>query len=43
MIFFDDDLSNIRSVQQLGVHCHYVPDGLSYSEFLKAIDEFQSK
>lgn len=41
MIFFDDDLTNIRSVQQLGVHCHFVPDGLSYSEFIKALNKYQ--
>ena len=39
MCFFDDDMSNIRDVSGLGVHCFHTPDGVTrelYSKGLKA-------
>ena len=33
MAFFDDDMSNVRDVQGLGVHCFYTPDGVTRKLF----------
>ena len=37
MAFFDDDMSNIRDVGGLGVHCFYTPDGVTKDLFEKGL------
>ena len=37
MVFFDDELRNIREVSDLGVRSVYVEEGLSYSLFINSI------
>ena len=40
MCFFDDDMSNIRDVRTLGVHCFHTPNGVTrkiFSQGLTAI------
>lgn len=37
MCFFDDDMSNIRDVSKLGVHCIYTPDGVTRKLFMQGV------
>ncbi len=37
MAFFDDEMRNIQDVGALGVHTVYVPDGLTWDRFHKAL------
>lgn len=37
MCFFDDDMSNIRDVSGLGVHCIYTPDGVTRKLFVQGV------
>lgn len=37
MCFFDDDMSNIRDVSGLGVHCVYTPDGVTRKLFVQGV------
>jgi magnesium-dependent phosphatase 1 len=38
MCFFDDDMTNIRDVGGLGVHCVYTPDGVTNKLFRQGLD-----
>ena len=38
MVFFDDELRNIRDVAQLGVQAVHVEDGVTWDVFVKAVD-----
>jgi magnesium-dependent phosphatase 1 len=40
MIFFDNEMGNIRSVSGLGVLSVYTPDGLTQAVFNRALDDF---
>ncbi|MEM9367786.1 MAG: magnesium-dependent phosphatase-1 [Planctomycetota bacterium] len=40
MIFFDDEMRNIREVGTLGVQCEFVEDGLTRSQFEQALKTF---
>ena len=37
MIFFDNQMDNIHSVGQLGVHCVYTPQGMTLKHFQKGL------
>jgi magnesium-dependent phosphatase 1 len=37
MCFFDDDMSNIRDVSSLGVHCFHTPDGVTWALYSKGL------
>eukprot|EP00760_Papus_ankaliazontas_P034822 PhM_4_TR7509/c0_g1_i2/m.84503/K17619/MDP1; magnesium-dependent phosphatase 1 len=38
MIFFDNQMNNIRDVSKLGVYCVYCPDGVTEDVWLKSLD-----
>uniref|UniRef100_A0A7S2JFT4 Magnesium-dependent phosphatase-1 n=1 Tax=Haptolina brevifila TaxID=156173 RepID=A0A7S2JFT4_9EUKA len=38
MCFFDDDMTNIRDVGGLGVHCVYTPDGVTRPLFVQGVN-----
>lgn len=40
MVFFDNELRNVRSVQKLGVKCVYTPDGMSKEAWYEAMEMF---
>lgn len=40
MVFFDNEMRNIRSVQKLGVKCIYTPDGMTKEAWFEAIEMF---
>ncbi|CAL8107962.1 unnamed protein product [Calicophoron daubneyi] len=41
MIFFDDLDWNVREVQELGVHAHLVPNGITASLFRRALKQYE--
>eukprot|EP00934_Nitzschia_sp_Nitz4_P003789 Nitzschia sp. Nitz4//scaffold189_size62959//13867//14489//NITZ4_006303-RA/size62959-snap-gene-0.7-mRNA-1//-1//CDS//3329539881//3779//frame0 len=41
MMFFDNEYSNIRSVESLGVKCFYTPDGMERKHWEEAREAFQ--
>jgi len=43
MIFFDNEVGNIRSVSKLGVHCVYCPDGVTQEIWEQGLNEFASR
>jgi hypothetical protein len=43
MIFFDNEMGNIRSVSALGVHCVFCPDGLTEEIWGSALREFAAE
>lgn len=40
MLFFDDEQRNIRDVSELGVHCVFVPAGMTTSLFGSGLSQF---
>jgi magnesium-dependent phosphatase-1 len=42
LVFFDNEMRNIRDVAQMGVHCGYCPDGLSRDLFLGSLSEYSN-
>lgn len=42
MLFFDDELRNIREISPLGVTCVHVEDGLNHQLFHRGIDLIQA-
>ena len=40
MLFFDNQMDNIRSVSALGVTCVYTPEGLTHRHFLDGLARF---
>eukprot|EP01012_Entosiphon_sulcatum_P005465 TRINITY_DN12427_c0_g1_i1.p1 TRINITY_DN12427_c0_g1~~TRINITY_DN12427_c0_g1_i1.p1 ORF type:complete len:187 (+),score=22.26 TRINITY_DN12427_c0_g1_i1:71-562(+) len=43
MLFLDNEMGNIRTVQQLGVVCIYCPDGLTSAVWKQALSEFANR
>jgi magnesium-dependent phosphatase 1 len=43
MLFFDNDQSNIRHVEELGVTCIHCPDGLNHDVWRYGLTRFQHK
>lgn len=43
MMFFDDESRNIQAVSTLGVNCYQVNDGVSISEIVNALKDYQKK
>jgi magnesium-dependent phosphatase 1 len=41
MVFFDNDMSNIQSIKQLGVKCFYTPDGMTREAWDDALKLFE--
>jgi magnesium-dependent phosphatase 1 len=41
MVFFDNEIGNIRSVKQLGVKCVYTPDGMTREAWDNALELFE--
>ncbi len=40
MVFFDNEMRNITSVQKLGVKCIYTPDGMTRDAWEEALEAF---
>ena len=43
MAFFDNEMRNIRSVQELGVKCVYTPDGMTREAWFQAMNMFDTE
>ena len=43
MIFFDNEMGNIRTVSKLGVHCIYCPDGVTKEIWDEGLENFASR
>jgi magnesium-dependent phosphatase 1 len=43
MVFFDNQMNNIRDVSELGVHCVYCPDGMTELIWEKGMKSFEGK
>jgi magnesium-dependent phosphatase 1 len=41
MLFFDNEMGNIRSVEKLGVKCVYCPDGITEGAWQEGLDMFR--
>ena len=42
MLFFDNEMHNIRNVAKLGVHCIYCPDGITERAWEEGLSKFVS-
>ena len=42
MLFFDDEMRNIRDIAQLGVHCVHVSEGVTHTLFDDSLRSFGS-
>mmetsp|Transcript_19655 Transcript_19655/g.24238 ORF Transcript_19655/g.24238 Transcript_19655/m.24238 type:complete len:178 (-) Transcript_19655:111-644(-) len=40
MVFFDNEMRNIRSVRELNVKCVYTPDGMTKEAWHEALEQF---
>lgn len=40
MLFFDNEMGNIRSVSKLGVQCVYCPDGMTQAIWDEGLNKF---
>lgn len=38
MVFFDNQMNNIRAVKSLGVHCVYTPEGQTHAYFNQGVE-----
>ena len=43
MVFFDNQMNNIRDVSELGVHCVYCPDGVTEEVWEKGMKSYEEK
>lgn len=43
MVFFDNQMNNIRAVQPLGVHCVYTPEGQTHAYFNQGVEAWKKK
>mmetsp|Transcript_16363 Transcript_16363/g.40322 ORF Transcript_16363/g.40322 Transcript_16363/m.40322 type:complete len:215 (+) Transcript_16363:1581-2225(+) len=43
MLFFDNEIGNCRRVEPLGVHCVYVPDGMTAASWSSALHDFADR
>jgi len=43
MIFFDNEMGNIRSVSKLGVHSYFCPDGMTEEAWREGLEQFKEK
>lgn len=41
MLFFDNEINNIRNVEKLGVKCIFCPDGMTHEIWLQGIELFK--
>ena len=40
ILFYDNEMRNIRDVKPMGVHCWYCPDGLTEKGFVQSLQEY---
>ena len=43
IVFYDNEMRNIRDVKPMGAHCWYCPDGLDADGFVKSLSEYSEK
>ena len=43
ILFYDNEMRNIRDVKPMGVHCWYCPDGLDTKGFIDSLVDYSDR